>query len=74
MRKIVIVLFLCIAVSGIIKNQTSHKKEISTLLLHNVEALAADEVKNYYCVSEGSVDCPIAKVKVEYVFGGYSLE
>ena len=26
------------------------------------------------CLGSGSVDCPISKVKVKYVFSGYSLE
>ena len=40
-----------------------------------VEALAADEQDvPTNCWGSGSVDCPVTKVKVEYVATGYSLE
>ena len=48
---------------------------VNTLLLDNVEALAAyEQDMPHTCLGSGSVDCPISKVKVKYVFSGYSLE
>ena len=42
---------------------------------YNIEALADDEhVAITQCFGKGSVDCPKSHRKVEYVFGGYSLE
>lgn len=44
-------------------------------VLENIEALAADEVgPDVYCDGIGCVDCPINHVKVEYVWGSYSLD
>ena len=61
-------LFFFILVVAVISVKYSLKEpRVNTLLLDNVEALAA-------CLGSGSVDCPISKVKVKYVFSGYSLE
>lgn len=47
----------------------------NSLLLYNVEALAADEGWNVVrCVNSGTLDCPVAHEKVKYIFSGYSLE
>lgn len=54
----------------------------SSLLLENIEALAADEDGTddgevvggkTYCVGVGSVDCPRTHDKVKYVVMGHSL-
>lgn len=54
----------------------------SSLLLENIEALAANEDGTddgevvggkTYCVGVGSVDCPRTHDKVKYVIEGYSL-
>lgn len=54
----------------------------SSLLLGNIEALAANEDGTddgevvggkTYCVGVGSVDCPRTHDKVKYVIEGYSL-
>lgn len=74
MKKIVITLILCMVAIGAIKNLVSHKDEVSSLLLYNIEALAGGEISIYHCIGNGSVDCPITHTNVEYVFGGYSLE
>ena len=50
------------------------KQVVSDLMLENVEALAASEGGNIYCVGIGSVDCPIDHTKVQVVLRGYSLE
>ena len=63
-------LFFFILVVAVISVKYSLKEpRVNTLLLDNVEALAAYEQDG-----SGSVDCPISKVKVKYVFSGYSLE
>lgn len=75
MKKLVILLFCVVAVLST-KNVTSHKNVKSTLLLYNVEALAADNehAAITHCYGTGTLDCPISHKKVEYIFGGYSLE
>lgn len=47
----------------------------SELLLYNIEALAAGEhAQQGRCYGTGTLDCPVSHNKVEYIFGGYSLE
>ena len=67
-------LFFFILVVAVISVKYSLKEpRVNTLLLDNVEALAAyEQDMPHTCL--GSVDCPISKVKVKYVFSGYSLE
>ncbi|UVO84058.1 NVEALA domain-containing protein [Bacteroides fragilis] len=49
-------------------------KRVNSLFLQNVEALAGSEhVTNLGCLGDGSVDCPINHIKVEYVVQGFSL-
>ena len=69
-------LFFFILVVAVISVKYSLKEpRVNTLLLDNVEALAAYEKDMpHTCLGSGSVDCPISKVKVKYVFSGYSLE
>ena len=44
-------------------------------MLENIDALASDEWGGTpRCIGSGSVDCPIANVKVYAVGGPYSLE
>lgn len=54
----------------------SMKTSTPSLLLDNIEALAADEgdIKPMFCFGSGDVICPIHDRGVEYVAGGYSLE
>lgn len=75
MKKIGILLLCAVAVLST-KYFSSNKSEQSALLLNNIEALASDgeHAANTRCYGSGSVDCPIYHIKVEYVFGGYSLE
>lgn len=74
MKKLVILLFLSIVAVAITK-LVSYKKQENPLLLYNIEALAADEHAGVgWCLGIGTVDCPVTHTKVEYVFGGYSLE
>ena len=55
---------------------------ISSLLLENIEALAADEDGSddgevvggkIRCIDVGSLDCPLTHEKVKYIVRGYSL-
>ncbi len=59
-----------------------YKSNISSLLLKNIEALAADEDGSddgeiaggkTICVGVGSLDCPATHEKVKYIIEGYSL-
>ena len=63
-------LFFFILVVAVISVKYSLKEpRVNTLLLDNVEALAAyeqDMPRSFYC--------PISKVNVKYVFSGYILE
>lgn len=51
-------------------------EETESLMLQNVEAIAADEHPdmNTDCLGSGTVDCPSTYIKVEYVSQGYSLD
>ena len=59
-----------------------YESNISSLLLENIEALAADEVGSddgevvggkTKCIGIGSLDCPVTHDKVKYIIEGYSL-
>lgn len=74
MKKFIISVFLIVAVI-VTKQLSSYKGNVSSLLLYNIEALAADEGGGpYNCVGVGSIDCPLSHYKVKYVFSGYRLE
>ena len=74
MKKLVVFLF-CIVAILLVQHLGSDKNVQSALLLYNIEALAYDEHGAFtQCFGKGSVDCPKSHRKVEYVFGGYSLE
>ncbi|MDE6821865.1 MULTISPECIES: NVEALA domain-containing protein [Bacteroides] len=76
MKKL-IVLLLCMVAALSTKYFVSHSnsKVHNTFLLYNVEALAAGEhAAITRCYGTGSLDCPVSHKKVEYIFGGYSLE
>lgn len=75
MKKLVILLLCAVAILST-KYFSSHKSEQSALLLYNIEALASTrEISNIVrCYGTGTLDCPISHNKVEYIFGGYSLE
>ncbi len=61
--------------SGTIIFKDKQKMHFGAIILDNIEALAADEQNvPTNCWGSGSVDCPVTKVKVEYVATGYSLE
>ena len=71
MKKLLFFSILIMAVLSV--NYSLKEPRVNTLLLDNIEALAADE-HDINCFGSGSVDCPATKVKVEYVATGYSLE
>lgn len=74
MKKLV-ALLLCIVAVLVAKHLISNETPQNILLLYNIEALASDEITYpTKCVGSGPVDCPRIHSKVEYVFGGYSLE
>lgn len=50
-------------------------RDLNSLSLQNVEALASGETPIYTsCIGTGSVDCPIQHDKVKYVSQGFSLD
>lgn len=50
------------------------KTQESSVILMNIEALAADEdTQPMHCYFKGTVDCPINHEKVEFVYSGYGL-
>lgn len=50
------------------------KTQKSSLILMNIEALAADEDnETTRCFLDGTVDCPFNHTKVKYVYVGYGL-
>lgn len=70
-------LFLFVLIVTVLSVKYSLKEpRVNTLLLDNVEALAADDEykEPYTCWGSGSVVCPATGVKVEVIYSGYSLE
>ena len=78
MKKLLFFFILVVAVISVKYlgySKSRQPENLDTLLLDNVEALAAyEQDMPHTCLGSGSVDCPISKVKVKYVFSGYSLE
>lgn len=77
MRKYKKYLFAFIALSLIVTNfllGMSKENITSSILLQNIEALAAGEegVGEYACYGEGTVDCPNG-IKVEFYFNNIRL-
>lgn len=74
-KKVLVFISVLIATAFIYSYSDSEKAGLNALLLENVEALASGEYDDTTrCWGDGSVDCPYVDAKVEYVFGGYSLE
>lgn len=75
MKKLVVILFMSIAVVAVIECFSSHNNKVNALLLDNIEALAAYEYdRPVRCYGSGTVVCPISNTKVKLVGYGYSLE
>ena len=75
MKKFTALVFLCIVSVLTIQKLNSQKVEVSSLLLNNIEALAAEEhTSSVRCIGSGSLDCPASHDKVKYILSGYSLE
>ena len=67
-----IVIFLIVIILGYSKKQQS--KDLDTLLLDNVEALAAGEAEgDGECIGSGSIVCPFDNIEVSHVYIYYSL-
>lgn len=50
------------------------KTQENSVILMNIEALAADENdQTTRCFLDGTVDCPFNHTKVKYVYVGYGL-
>lgn len=62
-----------VVVAFIIYMKANRTVPHSSLVLNNIEALAANEGDNVFCFGIGTVDCPIDHSKVKYVFEPYSL-
>lgn len=72
MKKLVVILFICLAAVVTIQYYSSHKNTVNSLLIDNIEALAADEyTRPTQCYGSGSVDCPVTHTKVKLVGYGY---
>lgn len=76
MKKKVLLISLFLVATVVASFQFSSEKEnLQSLMLENIDALASGEWGGApRCVGAGSVDCPIADVKVYAVGGPYSLE
>lgn len=76
MKKKVLLISLFLVATVVASFQFSSEKEnLQSLMLENIDALASDEWGGTpRCIGSGSVDCPIANVKVYAVGGPYSLE
>lgn len=57
-------------------NSIKSTKQLDSLILQNIEALAENEYPSGYidCTGNGSADCPINRFKVKYVIEGYNLQ
>lgn len=76
MKKLFCILLVGIVAVCFVAKRSSQNSKVSTLLLYNIEALAASSeiTKPVRCLGTGSVDCPASQEKVEMYFIGYSLE
>ncbi|MBB4043249.1 NVEALA domain-containing protein [Bacteroides reticulotermitis] len=76
MKKLSVLIFSSIiAILVLYKVEVSKNEKVSSLLLQNIEALAADEHdRSKYCFGVGSVDCPTSYQKAEYYGIGISIE
>lgn len=74
-KKVLVFISLMIATVFVYSYSDSEKAGLNALLLENIEALADGEYDDTTrCWGDGSVDCPYTDVKVNIVFGGYSLK
>lgn len=72
MRFVVAIAFIAVATFSF--SQIDRPKNMDSLLLENIEALAAEESDvNARCIGYGSIVCPINKVGVAHVYTYYSL-
>lgn len=75
MKKLVALVSFVVITVLVAKKLDFSKEKVNSLLLYNIEALAADEtIERTRCLGVGTVDCPSTHDKVEYVLEGYSLE
>lgn len=75
MKKLVVILFMFLAVVMVIKCISNRNNKVNALLLDNIEALAADEYdRPVHCIGSGTVDCPATHTKVKMVGYGYRLQ
>lgn len=76
MKKLVILALLCVVAVWTAKGVSKHKDHMNSLLLYNIEALAAngEHADVGFCYGAGTLDCPVSHDKVEYIASGYSLE
>lgn len=73
--KIAIALLFTFGAITITFSNSKTEKQLDTLMLSNIEALASGEGHLYrFCIGTGSVDCPFNEVKVDRVITGYNLE
>lgn len=64
---------ILIGIAGWYVYQDWQQFSLPDIALKNIEALAEGENagKRYQCYGIGSVDCPINKTSVQYVYGPY---
>lgn len=76
MKKRVLFVTLILAAAIASSQWSAKRKNLDSLMLENIEALAGGEEDiNATCFGTGSVDCPIANAKVYYVriYENYAL-
>jgi len=47
---------------------TKRVNNVSSITLQNIEALSYAETTGQHCYYEGSIDCPVSKDKVKFVY------
>lgn len=66
----------------LVNDKCIYESKFSSLLLENIEALAADEdgmgdeeneEGRIRCLLVGTLDCPVSHQKVKKIYGGYRL-
>lgn len=75
MKKFIVVAFLMVLMISMYVVKTT-KSQADSLLLNNVEAIAAEEWdgRPTRCIGTGKIYCPVTHDYVEIVVSGYSLE
>ena len=68
MKKYLITFAIAAALIAAFASKNLKNEQINDLLLLNIECLATPEDSNIWCTGVGSLDCPVEKIKVKFIW------